>query len=119
MRLERLLIVAGRGKGGAYITGFNEKSVPVFQKIRFPSWVIDERVEASDDQHGIAIAEKSVSFFYCLLIGFHYQVITAESTHHDQQAGLRQVEVRDHGVGNMEVIGRINEQVRPALCRFE
>lgn len=72
-----------------------------------------------DHQHGIAIAEETVFVFDRFFVRFHRQVIAGKGADHDQEAGFGQVQVGDQGIGNIEIVRRMDERIGPAFGRFQ
>jgi hypothetical protein len=67
------------------------------------------RIQASADEHAIAVAEKAVSLFNRVPISGENMFASGESANQHQQAGFRQVEVSKQRSNQAEVESRRNK----------
>src|SRR5262245_28189404 len=67
------------------------------------------------DQHGIPIAEETVSFSDGVAVGMQDMIDARKRTHQHQQRRARQMEVGDQPIHHAEVETRMNEDIRLAL----
>ena len=66
------------------------------------------------DEHGVAEGEEAVFLLDGLLIGAQDVLPPRQRRHQHHQRGLRQVEIGDETVQRLELVARIDEDVRPA-----
>lgn len=67
-----------------------------------------------NDEHGIAKTKEAISFLYCLLIGCHDMFPAGKGRNQHDKRGFRQMEIRDQSIDDLELISRIDEDIRPA-----
>lgn len=71
-----------------------------------------------DYKHGITISSKSVLLFNGSFISLHHKVVSAKGRNHHQKSGQWQMKIGNHAVGNLKIIRRENEFIRPAFVWF-
>ena len=76
-------------------------------------------MNCSIDQHAITIAEETIPFLDRLSIGFEHEFLSRQSTDEHQQRRLREVKVGQQRIDHLEVVGRIDKNVRLSLLRLE
>src|ERR1700730_1830510 len=71
-------------------------------------------------EHRISIAEKPISRAHCMLVSREHGILTGECAHEHEQCGLREMEVGEQRIDDLEIEARTDEQAGfagPSGCR--
>ena len=66
------------------------------------------------NEHGVAEGKEPIPLCHGFLIGVHDVFLPGQGGHQHKQGGLRQVEIGDQSVNDLELVARIDEGVCPA-----
>ena len=71
------------------------------------------------NKHGVAKGKEPIPLFYGFLISCQDMLSSCQCRHQHHESGLRQVEVGDQPIQDLEFISRIDEDLCPATARFQ
>src|SRR5437660_10294630 len=67
------------------------------------------RCRRLNNQHRVAITVEPILFFYGRQVGLAQQVAPGEGADEEKESRSRQMEIRDQGIDQAKLVGRINE----------
>ena len=71
------------------------------------------------DEHRIPKGEEPIPILYCLRIGIHNMIPSGERRYQHHQCRLRQMEIRNQRIHHMELVARIDKDLRPAIAGMQ